>query len=96
MSFNDAKAEQAKKCEAAEGKITSEEESDVALTDEQLKGIAGGLGSDDGKCPGTGKNHYWYDTCETRPSKFGSSYPPDRKMRCKNCGTEKWQRVLMA
>ena len=92
MGFEGANPEQAKKHETTE-------ECGVLLTDEQLKDLAGGAsdyGSTDGKCPATGKNHYWYDTGETRPCKFGSSNPPDRQMRCKNCGTVVWQRVLMA
>ena len=97
MRFENTASEQAKKCETTE-ECTSFENG-VELSNEQLNelaGGAGGSGSSDDVCPVTGKSHFWYDTCETRPSKFGESNPPDRKMCCKRCGKTLWQRVLMA
>ena len=99
MGFENVTPEQTKRCEIAEGRNSFEEENGVELSNEQLNNLAGGAGrsgSSDDLCPATGKNHYWYDTGETRPSKFGESNPPDRKMCCKRCGKIVWQRVLMA
>ncbi len=99
MRFENATPEQTKKHEVAEERVSFESENIVELSNEQLNDLAGGAGgsySSDDVCPVTGKSHYWYDTCETRPSKFGESNPPDRKMCCKRCGKIVWQRVLMA
>ena len=99
MRFEDTAPEQMKKCETTEERTSLEKENGVELTGEQLNNLAGGAsgaGSSDDLCPATGKSHYWYDTGETRPSKFGESNPPDRKMCCKRCGKIVWQRVLFA
>ena len=99
MRFEDTTPEQTKKREATEERTSFEDEDGVEVSNEQLNdlaGGAGGYGSSDDVCPVTGKSHYWYDTCETRPSKFGESEPPDRKMCCQRCGKTVWQRVLIA
>ena len=99
MRFEDTTPEQTEKREATEEHTSFESENGVEFSNEQLNDLAGGAGgssSSDDVCPVTGKSHYWYDTCETRPSKFGGSEPPDRKMCCKRCGKIVWQRVLIA
>ena len=99
MRFENTTPEQEKKHETTEERTSFEMGNGVELSGEQLDGLAGGAGgsgSDADVCPATGKSHYWYDTCETRPSKFGENNPPDRKMGCKRCGKIVWQRVLMA
>jgi hypothetical protein len=99
MRFEDTTPERTKNCEATEGRASFENENGVELSSEQLNGLAagaGGSGSSNDVCPATGKSHYWYDTCVTRPSKFGESEPPDRQMCCKRCGKTVWQRVLMS
>lgn len=99
MRFEDTAPEQMKKCETTEERTSLEKENGVELTGEQLNNLAGGAdgsGSSGDLCPASGKSHYWYDTGETRPSKFGENNPPDRKMCCKRCGKIVWQRVLFA
>ena len=88
----------AKSREANEERMASTEDGGVELADERLEDLAGGTADpSEGICPkSSNKRHYWYDTGETRPSKFWTNEHPDRKMRCKWCGETMWQRVLMA
>ena len=96
MSLEDKTSEQVEQIKMYE----TAGESGTQLDDDLLTDLAGGAdesGSGSGTCTGSGRNaHYWYDTGETRPSKYWGDDHPDRKMRCKKCGAIMWQRVVVA
>ena len=96
MSLEDTTSEQVEQAEMYE----NADESGVQLADDQLRDLAGGTDESaavNSRCTGSGRgNHYWYDTGETRPSKYWVDDHPERKMCCKKCGATYWQRVLLA
>ena len=84
--------EKAQKCETSEERMAFLAESGIELSDEQLKGISGGMYVQKRKCPKnlTGKNHVWHRTGRTKPGIIFGDWWPDKEEQCKLCGETQW------